>query len=310
MTATLTRRTRRDLTRDQKQLLESELLQLAADLQPITVRGLYYQAVISAKLPFITKDHDGERTNYRYVQGRIADLRENGSIPWSWIVDESRPSYGVARFVSPAEYANTAPYWYNLDYWADQPCRPVLMVEKAGQIPVFLAHARSFGVDVIACKGYSSLSHLARSAESIGQYVERGQTIKVIVAHDFDPSGCDWPRAAKAAIHQRMAEVGLGPWKVEFQRELVTAEDAAAMSAAVALRAPNPKDARTAAWLYAYGFDADDECCVEMDAISPVEARRRMEAVYLGLFDGDLSDRRRLEQEHRQSIRTAVESLR
>ena len=141
------------LSRDQDALLRSELLRLAAELQPITVRGLYYQAVVSSLISFIRKDSLGSTTNYDLVQRRVLDLRKSGELPWEWIVDESRSSYGVNRWNNPAGFAETAPWFYRLDFWREQQHRPLVLVEKAGQIPVYLQHAQSLGVDVAACKG-------------------------------------------------------------------------------------------------------------------------------------------------------------
>ena len=96
------------LTKDQDQLLRLELLRLASELQPITVRGLYYQAVVSALLDFITKDSLSSTTNYDLIQRRTLDLRKAGEMPWEWVVDESRASYGVTRWDNPAGFAETA----------------------------------------------------------------------------------------------------------------------------------------------------------------------------------------------------------
>ena len=139
------------LTRDQDTLLRAELLRLADELQPITVRGLYYQSVVSTALEFITKDSLGSTTNYDLVQRRVLDLRKSGEMPWEWVVDESRASYGVNRWNNPVGFAETAPWFYRLDFWRGA-VRPVVVVEKAGQIPVYLQHARDLGIDVVACK--------------------------------------------------------------------------------------------------------------------------------------------------------------
>ena len=114
------------LSREQDTLLRSELLRLAAELQPITVRGLYYQAVVSATLDFITKDSLGSTTNYDLIQRRVLDLRKAGEMPWDWVVDESRSSYGVNRWDNPAGFAETAPWFYRLDFWREQSVRPLV----------------------------------------------------------------------------------------------------------------------------------------------------------------------------------------
>ena len=296
------------LTRQESELLEAELVSLARTLHPITVRGLYYQAVISSTLSFITKDKQGDRRNYRLVQDRTLKLRQAGLIRWDWIVDPSRADYGLDRWESPAEFAEIAPKFFHLDLWAGQPIRPLLIVEKVGQVPVFQNHAYGFGVDVVACKGYGSATHLRDVARKIEGWLWSGQSVHTIVAADFDPSGCDWPRAAKIEIDSHLGEIS--PGRTTWQRELVNLEDLDRLGPAVALRAANPKDPRASSWLDQHGFSAADEVCVEMDAISPAEARERLEQIYVELFAGDIDERRQLERQQREAITTALAGLR
>ncbi len=293
------------LTKDQDQLLRLELLRLASELQPITVRGLYYQAVVSALLDFITKDSLSSTTNYDLIQRRTLDLRKAGEMPWEWVVDESRASYGVTRWDNPAGFAETAPYFYRLDFWRGQRIRPVVMVEKAGQIPVYLRHARNLGIDVIACKGYGSASHLRAVALELDEYIREGQAIELLVCADFDPSGDDWPRAALEEVRSHVSS----EWMVDSQRVLVTAEDLSSFGAQVALRGANKNDSRTKRFLERHGFTPDQEVCVEMDAMSPVEARGRIEEIVLAMYDGDMEQERALQAEHRERITAALEGL-
>lgn len=293
------------LSRDQDQLLRLEMLRIAADLQPITVRGLYYQAVVSAILDFITKDSLSSTTNYDLVQRRALELRKSGLMPWEWVVDESRASYGVNRWNNPSGFAETAPFFYALDFWREQGIRPVVMVEKAGQIPVYLQHARGLGIDVVACKGYGSASHLRSVALSIEEHIGEGQALELLVCADFDPSGDDWPRAALDEIRSHVS----APHLVDMQRVLVTRDDLDGFGSQVALRGANKNDSRTKRFLERYDFTPDQEVCVEMDAMSPAVARGRIEEIVMEMFVGDLEAERQMEFEHRQKITKALQGL-
>ena len=293
------------LTRDQDLLLRSELYRLAAELQPITVRGLYYQSVVSAILDFITKDSLGSTTNYDLIQRRVLDLRKAGEMPWDWVVDESRASYGVPRWNSPAGYANSAPFHYRLDFWREQRIRPVVMVEKAGQIPVYLNHARQLGMDVVACKGYGSTTHLRSVALDLDHHIREGQALELLICADFDPSGDDWPRAALEEIRSHVS----ADWLVDSQRVLVTRDDLDSFGSQVALRGANKNDSRTKRFLERHGFTPDQEVCVEMDAMSPAVARGRIEAIAMEMFSGDMSAEQALEQAHRDRITNALKGL-
>ncbi|WP_115120522.1 hypothetical protein [Synechococcus sp. UW105] len=293
------------LSHDQDALLRSELVRLASELHPITVRGLYYQAVVSALLDYITKDSLGSRVNYNLVQTRVLNLRKAGVMSWEWVVDESRASYWQPRWVDPSGFAWTAPHYYRLDFWREQRIRPLVIVEKAGQIPVYLQHARQFGLDVVACKGYGSASYLRSVALSVDEHIREGQAIQLLVCADFDPSGDDWPRAALEEIQSHVSE----PEAVTMQRVLVTRDDLDGFGALVALRGANKNDSRTMRFLERHGFMPEQEVCVEMDAMNPAEARQRIEDIALDLFDGDLEKERNIESEQREQITMALKSL-
>lgn len=298
----------RRFTSGQIALLREELTRLARELAPTTVRSLYYQAVLSAVLDFITKDSNGTKSNYTAVQSRVLELRQEGLIEWDWVIDSSRTDYSYDRWPAPAGFAQIAPLYYRLDLWQVQPTRPIVLVEKDGQVPVYQGHAERFGVDVWACKGYGSSSHLRLLALSIRKYLNAGQRVKVLVGADFDPSGCDWPRAAEAEIRQQLGLSNTDP-RLVFERELVTFADVLELGPAVALRAPSKKDTRTKAWLKTYGFDAFDEVVVEMDAISPTVGRQRMERHFRELYLGHFYEALEQQQQHRDAIEEALVGL-
>ncbi|QNI53606.1 hypothetical protein SynBIOSE41_01085 [Synechococcus sp. BIOS-E4-1] len=261
--------------------------------------------MVSALLDYISKDSMGSTVNYDLVQRRVLDLRKSAELPWNYIVDESRASYGVSRWNNPAGFAETAPWFYRLDFWREQNQRPLVLVEKAGQIPVYMQHARGLGVDVAACKGYGSASYLRSVALSVNEHICEGQAIHLLVCADFDPSGDDWPRAALEEIQSHVSNPDL----ITMQRVLVTRDDLDDFGAQVALRGANKNDSRTKRFLERHGFTPDQEVCVEMDAMSPAVARDRIEAAVMGMFSGDLEAEVQLQQEHRDRIVQVLEGL-
>jgi hypothetical protein len=333
----------KQLTSQQNELLRQFLVHTARAMQPITVRGLYYQAVTSSALPFIEKDADKSKRNYGFVQRAVLTLRRSGAFPWSWVVDESRPDYSFNRWSGPADFADIAPRFYRLDLWEGQPTRPLLLLEKIGQGPVYRPHADRHGVDTLASKGYGSVSQLWSASQTIAGWIQTGQNVQLLIAADFDPSGSDWPTAAQVEICQHLLDAmgegdtandfvddddlatpqgagellsetnallqAVGWGRIGFHRELVTRDDLARMGSAVALRAPNPQDSRTAAWLERNGFTIAEEVVVEMDAVAPTEARARLERHYLQLFNGSMEERRAEEDQHREAITAALASL-
>lgn len=290
-------------------LLRSELCRMAAAEQPLTVRALYYRAVLNPVLPFITKDTGNDRRNERLVQSRCLALRRSGEMPWSWIVDPSRASYSTQRFASPADFAAVAPWYYDRDLWAGQTDRPIVLIEKVAAVGTIQRHCRDSGVEFWATKGYSSASQVLQIAEYLEPVMLSGQAVTVAVLADFDPSGCDWPRAAEEDLRQQLRRLGHDHEAVTFERLLMTPAQASGLGQSVALRAPSDKDARTDGFLERYGFGADDEVCVELDALAPTEIRGLLSELFDRLHAGSLAEEQAAQEADRERIRQALEAV-
>ena len=296
------------LSRTEDRELKEEIIRIVREHAPITVRGVYYQCVLSEKLPFVSKDSGGSKRNYVLVQNRLKHLREIRVIPWDAVIDPSRPNYARSRWSRLEDFAEDAPYFYSRDVWADGDVRPLVLLEKEGQIPVYEQHAAEYGVDVWACKGYSSMSHMHALSEHIRSLQ---QDVVVLVCADWDPSGCDWPRAAEKQIKSHLEG---SHHSVGFCRILVEEADLDRLRESVALRIPNPNDPRTANWLRTYGYSENEEIVVEMDALAPNVARARMQKVYELLRrqndpSWDLSKDSALLAEQRARIKEALATL-
>ena len=294
---------RHKLGKYENECLRQAICEIVAEHMPITVRGIYYQCVLDKRLPFVTKDSAGGFRNYRLVAKRALDLRREGVIPWSSVVDPSRNHYDRQRWTKPAAFAEVAPRFYRKDYWANARQRPVVLVEKDGQVAVYEQFADSYGVDVWSCHGYGSASHLW----SLAQYIKATQQdITILVCADWDPSGCDWPRAAEHELSCHLAEHSN---LVSFDRVLIDKEQVADLGQLVALRAPNSRDPRVSNWLWANDYGPDDEAVVEMDAMPPNQARKLIGDVIEEIMDEesiDLSENSVLEEQERLKIMEAL----
>lgn len=294
---------RHKLSDYENECLRQAIQEIVTEHKPITVRGIYYQCVLDKRLPFVTKDSAGKLRNYRLVAKRVLDLRRIGLIPWDFVVDPSRNHYSKHRWSRPADFAEVAPYFYRKDYWSKAEWRPVVLVEKDGQVAVYEQFANSYGVDVWSCHGYGSATHLW----SLAQYIKQTQqNIVILVCADWDPSGCDWPRAAE---HDLSVHLSSHRKEVVFQRVLITKDHVAALGELVALRAPNERDPRVSNWLWENDYSPNDEVVVEMDAIPPKQARLEVGLVIEEIMseeDIDLSENSELERQERCKIETAL----
>src|SRR5262245_45124943 len=85
--------------------------------QPITGRGTGYKVIAGGLIPSMGNG-DMQRV-YRLLR----QAREEDTIPWEWIVDETRRLERVSTWDSPEDYANCVARSYRLEFWNDQPAR-------------------------------------------------------------------------------------------------------------------------------------------------------------------------------------------
>jgi len=96
----------------------------AKAIQPVTGRGIGYKLFTAGYIPSMAR---GEMAKvYRLL--RIA--REQGTIPWDWIVDETREIERVSTWDDPAAYARAVATSYRKDFWNQQPHRLLVVSEK------------------------------------------------------------------------------------------------------------------------------------------------------------------------------------
>ena len=120
------------LTRTEDREVKEEIRRIVEEHAPITVRGVYYQCVLSEKLPFLSKDSGGSKRNYVLVQARLKHLRKVGVIPSDAVVDPGYSARARNRWSSPEQFAQDAPLIYVHDVWAGYQVRPLVLLEKEG----------------------------------------------------------------------------------------------------------------------------------------------------------------------------------
>jgi hypothetical protein len=92
--------------------------------QSATVRACCYRLFVAGHIPSMAKSC----TNA--VSRMLTKAREDGEIPWEWIVDESRQAETVPTWSNPDEIIRSAVRGYRRDYWQDQDCRVEVWSEK------------------------------------------------------------------------------------------------------------------------------------------------------------------------------------
>jgi hypothetical protein len=235
---------------------------IAKAAQPITGRGIGYKLFTAGLIASMSVNE--MQKVYRLL--RIA--REQGDIPWSWIVDETRELERVSTWSNTAEYARAVATSYRRDFWDQQPLRVEVWSEKGtirGVLKPVLDH---YAVGFRVMHGFTSATAVNDAAED-----SDGRNLIVLYVGDLDPSGmfmseCDLP--------QRLAEYGGD--HVKLRRIALLPDQAAGLPSFPA--SDKRKDPR-----YAWFVEHNGVRCWEIDAMDPNDLRECTERAIQELIE-------------------------
>jgi hypothetical protein len=146
--------------------------------QPITGRGIGYK-LFAAGLILSMGRSDMQRV-YRLLR----EAREDGTIPWDWIVDETRRLERVSTWANPAAYARAVARSYRRDFWDQQPVRVEVWSEKGTVRGVLAPVLDEYGVGFRVMHGFASATAVYDVAQD-----DDGRPLIVLYVGDYDPSG-------------------------------------------------------------------------------------------------------------------------
>jgi hypothetical protein len=196
------------------------------------------------------------------VSAQLARAREEGRIPWQWIVDETREPERVSAWEDPAAFIATVQRSYRRDRWTDQPERIEVWSEKStvkGTLaPVLLKYGLTFRVN----HGYGSATAIHQAAQDS----RRGEKLlTVLYVGDYDPSGL---HMSQVDLPRRIKTYG---GVIDLVRIALTDEDTRGELPFFATDSKR-RDPRFGWYASRYGAR-----CWELDALSPVTLRGRLE---------------------------------
>jgi hypothetical protein len=150
----------------------------AEEANPITGRGIGYKLFTACLIPSMA------RNEMQRVYRLLKEARENGDIPWDWIVDETRAIERVSTWDDPADYAHCVAQSYRRDFWNQQPHRVQVWSEKGTVRGVLQPVLDRYAVGFLPVHGFSSATAAHNIAED-----DDGRDLIVLYVGDFDPSG-------------------------------------------------------------------------------------------------------------------------
>jgi hypothetical protein len=269
-----------------------ELINAAVDImqeiQPAPVRAVCYRLFVAEMIDSMVKSEVDK------VGRQLVYAREEGIIPWSWIVDETREAERIASWDHPDELIAAAIRQYRKDYWSGQPNWVEVWSEKGTVRGVLEPVLRKYGVTFRVMHGYGS----ATSIQSVAaETIRNHKPLTILYVGDWDPSGL---HMSMKDIPNRLGRYG-GDADI-FRIALTEADIGPDLPSFPA--ATKKKDPR-----YQWFSEQFGPRCWELDAMSPVILRNRVEAHIRDLIDMDLWNRAiEVERAERISMESFFES--
>jgi hypothetical protein len=100
---------------------------------PTNARFLFYELVQRGQL---SKEKTGARRSDQNLHDALTDIREDGRIPWDWIVDETRSLDDYTGYPTIKQGVLSQLPYIGLNPWRD--CSPMILTESR-------SHARDHG---------------------------------------------------------------------------------------------------------------------------------------------------------------------
>lgn len=246
--------------------------EILSEIQPATVRAVCYRLFAAGYIRNMGKVETAK------VSRNLVYAREQGTIPWEWIVDETRRPESIASWDRPEELIQAAVRQYRKDYWADQSERVEVWSEKGTVRGTIAPVLHELGVTFRVMHGYGSATAIHQAALDSGS---GDAPLNVLYIGDWDPSGL---HMSEVDLPERIARYG---GEISLMRIALAAEDVGPGTTIPHFElATKAKDPRFAWYRNRYGTK-----CWELDALSPVILRERVHDAIAAHLDGALWNR-------------------
>jgi hypothetical protein len=240
--------------------------EILAEIQPASVRAVCYRLFTMGLIPNMGK------SSTNGVSRQLVYARENGLIEWEWIVDETRDAERISSWHNPDQIIDAAVRGYRRDYWQDQPCRVEVWSEK-GTIRGTLAPVlNEFGVTFRVMHGYGSATALNTIAD---ESISSDKPLTAFYVGDWDPSGL---HMSEVDLPERLERYGA---EIEVERIALAESDVRAGTELPHFDAATKTgDPRHRWFVENFGHH-----CWELDAMSPVVLRERVQFAVVTMLD-------------------------
>jgi hypothetical protein len=252
-------------------------------IQPATVRAVCYQLFIRKLLASMAK------TCTNGVSTQLVYARQQGIVPWAWIVDETRHAERPGTWANPETLLVAAVRQYRRDRWQHQAHRVEVWSEKGTVRGTLAPLLEAYGVTFQVAHGHTSWT---KSHDAADDYRRDSRPMTILYVGDCDPSG------------MHMSEVDLRnrfTWEqvpVQVRRLTILADDARRLGLPSFPASDKKTDTRFKWFVREYG-----DTCWELDAMNPNDLREMVRVAIEEYIDWDAWQRcERVEAAERRSL--------
>jgi hypothetical protein len=269
-------------------------LEIIEERQPISVRGVCYALFVGEQIESMAKE------NTQKISRILTEMREEGILPWEWIVDDSRSIEGDGGFKDLKQYAKVVEKSYRRDFWAHQPNRVIVISEKATVAGIVRPVLDDYGVPFFAAHGYNSATKVHELAAEI---VSDKRAYCFLYIGDNDPSGMHMSEVDMPGRLERYVNMLVGGGRINafhFERIALLEGDTVSLPS---FNVKTKKDDKRLKWFVEnYG-----EKCWELDAMNPNDLRERVRIEIESYIDpGDWEQHQRVETAQRESVKAVA----
>jgi hypothetical protein len=254
--------------------------------QPITGRGIGYKLFTAGLIPSMKKGP------MQCVYRLLKEAREEGTVPWEWIVDETRELEQRPSWADPAAFVRVVSRSYRRDFWNEQPVRVEIWSEKGTIRGVLAPVLDKYGVGFRVMHGFNSATQVYDIAQD-----NDGRQLIALYIGDYDPSGMNM---SEHDLPNRLAEYGGD--HVDLRRITLRQEHLDDLPSFPA--SDKAKDTRYKWFVRLFGNQ-----CWELDALDPNVLRNLIEEAIQDEIEPSAWQRCAVvEKAERESLRTVLDS--
>ena len=202
-----TKRPRR--TKDDISAIRTAIHNVIKDDPPMTVRQVFYQLVARGVIEKSEEQYQGT------VIRLMTEMRLDESLPYSWVVDESRRVRITETYDSIQDALQQTAKFYRRSALAQASDYLEIWCEKDALAGVLWDVTSEYDVPLMVSRGMPSLTFLHASAQAIWNAGEQDKQTFIYQFGDHDPSGVLIPKTIERRLNEMCERLDCPPPLVE-----------------------------------------------------------------------------------------------